>query len=330
LRARLPAAATVANPLDYTAMIWGEVETLRDLVRTVGEDPAIGHVLVFYDRPPGIGGHSAESWDAVEEGILAGAAASPVPVMVASTLPELLDDAAAWRLAEAGVPAIAGLRTGVAVAAALAAPLGSARRLREIAAFAERRVAGRWLAEHEAKELLRRRGVPVVAGRLALSEDDAVAAAHEVGWPVTLKVSSPEVQHKTAIGGIALDVRDEAGVREAYRRLGVVCARIACTDDPTADPAPSMPQFEPQILVEAMVDPGDETFVAVRYDAVVPVLVTGRGGTDVERHDDVEIIPLPTPRQAAIVKAADGLALLECNPVIGDVVVDATAQEDAT
>jgi hypothetical protein len=91
-----------------------------------------------------------------------------------------------------------------------------------------------------------------------------------------------------------------------------------------------MPQFEPQILVEAMVDPGDETFVAVRYDAVVPVLVTGRGGTDVERHDDVEIIPLPTPRQAAIVKAADGLALLECNPVIGDVVVDATAQEDAT
>jgi acetate---CoA ligase (ADP-forming) len=52
LRARLPAAATVANPLDYTAMIWGEVDTLRDLIRVVGEDPAIGHVLIFYDRPP--------------------------------------------------------------------------------------------------------------------------------------------------------------------------------------------------------------------------------------------------------------------------------------
>ena len=83
-------------------MIWGEVETLRDLVRTVGEDPAIGHVLVFYDRPPGIAGHSAESWDAVEEGILAGAAVSPVPVMVAATLPELLDDEAAWRFCSAG------------------------------------------------------------------------------------------------------------------------------------------------------------------------------------------------------------------------------------
>ena len=105
-------------------MIWGEVETLRDLVRTVGEDPAIGHVLVFYDRPPGIAGHAAESWDAVEDGILAGAAVSPVPVMVAATLPELLDDEAAWRFCSAGVPAIAGLRTGVAVAAALAAPPG--------------------------------------------------------------------------------------------------------------------------------------------------------------------------------------------------------------
>ncbi len=90
-------------------------------------------MLVFYDRPPGIAGHSAESWDAVEEGILAGAAVSPVPVMVAATLPELLDDEAAWRFAEAGVPAIAGLRTGVAVAAALAAPPGQRRRLREIA-----------------------------------------------------------------------------------------------------------------------------------------------------------------------------------------------------
>jgi acetyl-CoA synthetase len=330
LRARLPAAATVANPLDYTALIWGEVDTLRDLVRTVGEDPAIGHVLVFYDRPPGITGHAAESWDAVEDGILAGAAVSPVPVMVSSTLPELLDDDAAWRFCSAGVPAIAGLRTGVAVAAALASPPGDPVRLRSL--WTERRRPGRWLAEHEAKELLRRRGVPVVAGRPALNEDDAVAAAHEVGWPVALKLSSPAVQHKTAIGGVVLDVRDEAGVREAFTRLGAVHGSISPTNNPSLDPAPLNAQFE--VLVEAMAPPGEELFVAVRYDAVVPVLVIGRGGTDVERHDDVTIIPLPAPRQSptveAIVNAADSLALLECNPVIDGVVVDATAQEVAT
>jgi acetate---CoA ligase (ADP-forming) len=330
LRERLPEAATVANPLDYTAMIWGEVETLRDLVRTVGEDPAIGHVLVFYDRPPGISGHAAESWDAVEEGILAGAAVSPVPVMVAATLPELLDDAAAWRFAQAGVPAIAGLRTGVAVAAALAAPAGDPARLRAIAAVAGRRRGGRWLAEHEAKALLRARGVPVVRGLLALKEDEAVAAFHELGSPVALKVSSPDVRHKTAVGAIALDVRDEAGVREAFQRLGVVYGSISPIDNPNGSGLSLNAQFEPQILVEEMVNAGDELFVAVRYDAVVPVLVIGRGGTDVERYDDVTITPLPVDANGtvqAIVRAADGLALLECNPVIGDVVVDAIAQE---
>ena len=67
-----------------------------------------------------------------------------------------------------------------------------------------------------------RAACPSFAGRLALNEDEAVAAFHELGSPVALKVSSAAVQHKTAIGGIALDVRDEAGVREAFRRLGAV------------------------------------------------------------------------------------------------------------
>ena len=53
LSALLPPAATVANPLDYTALIWGEVETLRDTIAAVGGDPGIDHALVFYDQPPG-------------------------------------------------------------------------------------------------------------------------------------------------------------------------------------------------------------------------------------------------------------------------------------
>ncbi|HEY6695959.1 MAG TPA: acetate--CoA ligase family protein, partial [Solirubrobacteraceae bacterium] len=265
LRSRLPAAATVANPLDYTAMIWGEVETLRDLIRTVAEDPAIGHVLVFYDRPPGIEGASLASWEAVEAGILAGAAAAPVPVMVAATLPELLDDESAWRFVEAGVPAIAGLRTGVAVAAALAAPLPDAARLRAIAAACRSVGESRWLAEHEAKALLSARGVPVVGGRLALNEDEAVKGFRELASPVALKVSSPDVQHKTAIGGIALDVRDETGVREAFQRLSrAVSTRLSCTDNPTAESTP----LNAGVLVETMAAPGAEIFVAVRTDAV--------------------------------------------------------------
>ena len=324
LRERLPDAATIANPLDYTAMIWGESDTLRDLVRIVGDDPAIGHVLVFYDRPPGISGASAGSWDAVERGLRAGAEVSAVPVMVASTLPELLDDAAAWGFAEAGVPAIAGLRTGVAVAAALAAPPGDAARIRSLVTGRGR--PGRWLAEHEAKALLGARGVRVPRGLLASNEDEAVEAFHSLGVPVALKL--PAVLHKTAAGAIALDLRDEHAVREAFRRLGA---------SPT--------------LIEEMVPKGVEIIVAVRTEAVVHALVVGLGGVHVEALDRVAILPLPateariaraleplgavaaTKVVAAIAAAADGLALLECNPVIvhpdGAVVVDAIAQEVA-
>ena len=326
---------------------------------------AIGHVLVFYDRPPGISGPAGESWDAVEEGILAGAAVSAVPVMVAATLPELLDDDAAWRFISAGVVAVAGLRTGVAVAAALAAPAADGARLRSIAAacLAARGGPGRWLAEHEAKALLRARGVPVVGGRLAFNEDEAVAAWQELAGPVALKLSAADVRHKTQIGALALDVRDEEGVREAFRQLaGVVGGRIATISNPTAGNGAAHAsldaQFDPAtpILVEQMAPPGAELLVSVRKDAVVPALVVGLGGIWTEALDDVAIVPLPASaarveralsslKGAALIPnisaaahvasqigaASDGLELLECNPVLihhdGAVVVDATAKE---
>src|SRR5581483_8664696 len=145
---------------------------------TVGEDPAIDRVLVFYDQFPGLTGAVAEASDAVRAGILAGAAASPAATMICSTLPELLDDHAAWHCVRSGIPAVAGLRTGLACAAALRAAPGDPARLREIAAAAGQRVQSpaTWLSEHDAKDLLRAGGVPVVDGRLVADASEAVLA----------------------------------------------------------------------------------------------------------------------------------------------------------
>ena len=195
LRERLPAAATVANPLDYTAMIWGEVETLRDLDphrrRGPGDRPR-ARLL----RPPArdlrpvageLGGGRARASSPAPR-------VSPVPVMVASTLPELLDD-------DAGVAVLRGRRAGRrrpahrrrrgrrAGRAAAPTRRGCARSPRRAA---RSRGAARWLAEHEAKALLRARGVPVVRGRLASNEDEAVAAFRELAGPVALKLSAPD------------------------------------------------------------------------------------------------------------------------------------------
>jgi acetate---CoA ligase (ADP-forming) len=360
LRGLLPDAATVANPLDYTALIWGATDTLRDIVAIVGSDPAIDQVLVLYDQPVGIEGDPDESWAAVREGILAGALAAPAPVMTATTLPELLDDAAAARFVRAGLPAIAGLRTGLACAAALRRPPGEPARLREIASAASTAARnGRPpapaaaplpvgpLAEHDAKDLLRAGRVPVVAGRLAATEDDAVRALDELGPPVALKLSAPSLLHKTEMGALALGLKSSADVREAHRRL----VALAVEDG--------------AVLVERMADPGVELLVAARRGAVVPALVVGLGGTWTEIHDDVAIVPLPAsperveralrslrgaplltggrggapldiPAVAALASSVGellmerGLSLIELNPVIvyerGAVAVDAVVR----
>lgn len=278
LREQLPTAATAANPLDYTAMLWADRSALAELVRTLGDDPGIGQVLVFYDQPAGLTGASEDSWRAVREAVTAGAAVNQVATMVSSTLPELLDDRAAWEFAQAGVPAAAGLRTGMRCAAARWTDRGDPARLREIAATARAvdTAEGDWLAEHEAKGMLAAHGVAVPRGRVVSSEDDAVRALGELGGHVALKLSSATVQHKTELGGVALDLDAPDEVRGAYRRLAALAEA-----------------HDGRVLAEWMAAPELELIVAARTDGVVPALVLGLGGIWTELLDDVAVIPLP-------------------------------------
>jgi acyl-CoA synthetase (NDP forming) len=301
----LPSAATVANPLDYTAMIWGDRGALGELVRVLGEDPSVGVVLVFYDQPHGLEGAMQESWRAVREGVILGAGLSPVETLVSSTLPELLDDGAAWEFASAGVPAAAGLRTGVRCAAMLLSGAGAGAgfrdgdgdgegapgagdrgpgRMREIAVTAraharrrgERGSADTWDPEHIAKALLRAGGVSVPAGRIVGGEDDAVAAWRELGGVIALKVSAAGVQHKSDIGGVALSLSTGDAVRAAYHRLSALAGRC-----------------QGAVLAEQMAPAGVELIVAAHTDGIVPALVVGIGGIWAELLDDVAVVPLP-------------------------------------
>src|SRR5262249_1772900 len=160
-----------------------------------------------------------ESWDSVREGIRAGADVSPVPTLVGSTLPELLDDAAAWDLAQAGVAAVAGLRTALRCAAALRRPPGDAARLREIAAACGEPGGGLWLDEAKAKMVLAGAGIPVPTGQLARDEDDAAEIFARLGRPVALKLVAEGLLHKTEAGALVLGLDDERDVRWAYRDL---------------------------------------------------------------------------------------------------------------
>jgi acetyl-CoA synthetase len=293
LRRVLPAAATAANPLDYTSLLWDDSAALQELVLALGDDPAVGRVLVLFDEA----GFEDESWGAVLAAVRE--ARSAVPVLVASTLPEL-----------AAEGAIAGLRSGLRAVKALAAPPADPARIAAMRAEPRGRRSGRWLEEHAVKERLRGT-IEIVPGRVT---DDAVAAWRALGGPVAVKRTG--VLHKAREGALALDLDDEASVRAAQERLGT------------------------PVLVERMAPPGAEWLVAVKRDGFVPVLVIGRGGVDVEAHDEVTILPLPVTAERlppavaepALKLAATDFVLVELNPVIvhahGAVAVDALADEE--
>ncbi len=82
------------------------------------------------------------------------------------------------------------------------------------------RAEGRtFLPEPEAHAVLRAYGFPVLRGELAATEDEAVRRAQEIGYPVALKIVSPQIVHKFDVGGVRLKLEDEGAVREAYRAI---------------------------------------------------------------------------------------------------------------
>jgi len=75
------------------------------------------------------------------------------------------------------------------------------------------------LSEEDSKKLLSGYGIPVTIPQLATSPDEAVKKAEETGYPVVLKIHSPDITHKTDVGGVVLDIQDKAGVRTAYNNI---------------------------------------------------------------------------------------------------------------
>ncbi len=299
LRELLPEAATVANPLDYTPLIWAQTALLAEIVEIAGSDPGIDQVLVIHDTPQDLPSDSEASWSAHRAGIAEGLDRADAAPLMASTLPELTDGDIAQELAAHGIASVSGVSTAIICARELRRSAADPGRLREIARAAGMSGAepGQWLSEAGTKGLLHAVGVPVPEGRRARTAEECVRAAKGIEWPVVLKLSGPAIQHKTDIGAIALEIPDEATLMlEAERILAL----------PEAVGA--------ELLVEEMAPPGGvELIVAARTDAVVPSLVIGLGGIWTEALSDVAVIPLPASptRVESALAGLRGAALLQ-------------------
>src|SRR6202012_3308333 len=113
---------------------------------------------------------------------------------------------------------------------------------------------GRTLTERQAKEVLTHYNVPVVREQLAGSVDHAVSAASALGYPVVLKVESPDLPHKTEAGVIRLNLRDADEVRAGY-------AAVMANADKVEPPARLN-----GVLVQPMVPQGIEMVIGARND----------------------------------------------------------------
>lgn len=145
----------------------------------------------------------------------------------------------------------------------------AARRLVETA-LAENR---EWLSEAEAKHLLAAYGVPVVDTRIVASASEAAKVADEIGYPVALKILSPDITHKSDVGGVALGLDNAEAVSEAASRMLSRVARFC--------PGAEIEGF----TVQQMVRKPDafELILGIVDDATFgPVILFGQGGTAVE------------------------------------------------
>jgi acetyltransferase len=166
-----------------------------------------------------------------------------------------------------------------ALARAAQAPapdLAAARAIRD-AALAEGRTT---LTEHEAKALLRSFGVRVPPSPVVTTREAAVAAAREMGFPVALKIHSPDITHKTEVGGVRLNLQDEEMVAGAFD--GMQRSARAARPDARIEGAVVQPMLR--------YAHSREVLVGVTTDAVFgPVISVGTGGIAVEAIRDAAI-----------------------------------------
>jgi acetyl-CoA synthetase (ADP-forming) len=158
------------------------------------------------------------------------------------------------------------------------------------------------LTEFESKALLKKAGIPVVETKIAKNRKDAVLLSQEIGFPVVLKIASPNVIHKSESGGVKLGLNNVAQVRMAYNEM----MESVNQQYPGADIQ--------GVSVQKMVRPGTEVIIGTNKDLQFgPVLMFGLGGIFVEVLQDISfrIIPVNEREAQEMIQEIKGYPLLQ-------------------
>ncbi|MEM2298136.1 MAG: acetate--CoA ligase family protein [Thermofilaceae archaeon] len=283
-RKYMPPFGSVYNPIDLTGM--ATEEWYKGAILEALKDERVHAVIVLYCHT------AVTNPKAIADAILEAKreAGSPKPIIVSliggeECLKEI------ERLTSEGVPAYESPEKAVAAMGAVY----KYKRLRErllkgktyptlhVDRAGARSIVEKALAEgrnaltpFEAAQLAKCYGIPVLEKRLTTSEEEAVRVAEEIGYPVVLEVESPQIIHKTEVGGILLDLKSSEEVAKGYKTIMTNVKEKA-------------PHAEVKgIVVRRMAPRGLEVLVGMHRDPFFgPVIAFGSGGILVELVKDV-------------------------------------------
>lgn len=285
LRAVMPAFGTPHNPLDITGAAVGNPDLFEQSLKAMAVDPSYAMIACIFDVPTGLNNDWSPTYTNAIAAIGRGLAAISTPSVLISHSVKSVPDQARDLVAAHRLPYVAaGCEMGIR---AVANAVRWSRRARA-GALVRKSVAASAVpaafprGERGALEYLQRYDVPVIPAVLASSADAAVAAAATMNGPVALKIASPDIPHKSDIGGVMLNVTGAEAVAAAYTAI-VGRARKA------------KPQAAIDgVIVSPMRRGGLELLAGVKVDPQWgPVIAVGLGGVWVEILEDVALRLLP-------------------------------------
>ncbi len=301
LRAAIPDFGAARNPCDLTAQAASNPASFGECVLAMAADPAYG-VIVY----PQVYSHFQTTPGRIAEvGELSRKAGKPI---VVAWIPEQLEGpGAAAADGSTHVPLFRSMRRLMQAirkwqdhyapqAAAAAKPSRAVQ-----AAVKALPGGGAVLMEAEAKALFAAAGVPVVEEIRASSPTAAAKAASALGYPVVLKLDSPDIAHKTEVGGVKLNLANAAAVKAAYAEIMASAkkkAKKARLDG---------------VLVQRMSEKGVEIILGMRRDPQFgALLLVGTGGVQAELWRDValDLAPVSPARAEQLLRSLQGFPLL--------------------
>ena len=308
LRTVLPAFGNIGNPLDTTDRgVYDAQNVYSGSIRALADDPSVSLIAVVQDCSPGLSTRGANNYRRIAQTVADAAREIAKPVVFFNTAAGGMHPHVIEPFAGSGVAVMQGARASLLAISRLLvharfAPSAEPQTLAPALDWRDRLATGTPFTERESKAFLAAHGIAVTRETLARDATAAAQAATEIGYPVVLKIESPDLPHKTEVGGVRVGLADAAAVEAAFDEIMAAARRHA--------PAARLEG----VLVQEMVSGGIELIAGLsRQEPFGMGIVAGAGGVLVElmRDTALDLCPIDNAQAHALLARTRASRLLQ-------------------